>query len=402
MAIKASSVTLAVAAALVLLVGGCGGGDGDGSHSPGSLDSTFDPGTNLGDWVNRIVVQPDGKILAGGGQYETVNGSVTTPASGDLARLNENGSLDGSFSGWTGVNAKIESIALQGDGKILIGGQFTIVDGASRSRFARLNADGSLDSGFAVGTGTNGGVNAIVVNADGTIMIAGSFTTYAGSTAKYLARLSANGSLDATYHPTGTGFDGSVSYLAPAAGGGFFAAGSFLNYDGASRAKIAKLGAEGGLDGAFVPAALGSGGYTGIAPRPDGSLVVAGSFTTLGGLSRARIARLTATGTVDAAFDPGSGVEGNSSPAYGLTMQSDGKVLVGGYFNHYDGVAQYGTARINEDGSLDSAFATDPTWQNGVDTKLCFAIQADGKILMGGNFSVCGGKGRRYLARVWP
>jgi uncharacterized delta-60 repeat protein len=398
---KATALLIAIVAASVLGLSGCGDSGGS-SKTPGSLDSTFNPGTNLGDWVNRIVVQPDGKILAGGGQYETVSGSVTTPASGALARLNEDGSADGSFSGWTGVDAKIECIALQVDGKILIGGQFATVDGASRSRIARLNADGSLDSGFTVGTGANGGVNAIVVNADGTIMIAGSFTTYAGAVAKYLARLSAGGSLDATYHPTGAGFSGSVWYLAPAAGGGYFAAGSFSTYDGASRAKLAKLGADGSLDAAFVPASLDNGNYTGIAPRPDGSLVVAGSFTGIGGVSRPRIARLTASGAVDGTFDPGSGVEGNSSPAYGLTMQSDGKVLIGGYFNHYDGAVHYGTARIEEDGSLDDAFVTDKAWQSGVDTKLCFAIQGDGTILMGGNFSICGGKARRYMARVLP
>lgn len=140
----------------------------------GACDLTFDPGTGANSSVNAIAVQPDGKILIGGAFYK-YNGVVQYR----IARLNSDGSLDPAFDSGSGPVGWVYSMALQPDGKILIGGDFMSYDGTPRNRVARLNSDGSLDLSFNPGTGVAGtiqqyiGVSAIAVQPDGKILIGG-------------------------------------------------------------------------------------------------------------------------------------------------------------------------------------------------------------------------------------
>jgi uncharacterized delta-60 repeat protein len=97
------------------------------------LDASFNPGTGADHWVNSIALQPDGKILIGG-YFDTYNGTTRNR----IARLNTDGSLDASFNPGTGANDGVRSIALQPDGKILIGGLFTAYNGTGRNRVARI------------------------------------------------------------------------------------------------------------------------------------------------------------------------------------------------------------------------------------------------------------------------
>src|SRR5205814_1814819 len=111
------------------------------------------------------------------------------------------GDLDPSFNPGTGPNDYVQAVAVQSDGKTLIGGQFTSVNGTTRNRIARLNVDGGVDLTFDPGGGANGRVNAILVQPNGRILIGGSFITVDGTTRTNVARLNANGSLDASFDP---------------------------------------------------------------------------------------------------------------------------------------------------------------------------------------------------------
>ena len=142
--------------------------------SPGSNDPTFnvvDDGTNR-DGANYAVLalalQPDGKLLIGGG-FTAYNG---TPRN-HIARLNADGSLDASFNPGSGANFEVHALALQSDGKVLIGGTFTSYNGTPRNRIARLNADGSLDASFNPGTGADTSVRALALQPDGKLLIGG-------------------------------------------------------------------------------------------------------------------------------------------------------------------------------------------------------------------------------------
>jgi len=109
-------------------------------NADGSGDPTFNPGSGVATTAYAVAVQPDGKVLMGG--YNLIT------------RLKPDGSLDNSFDPGTGPDYLfVYDLALQSDGKVLIGGNFTTVNGTNRNRIARLNSDGSLDSGFDPGTG---------------------------------------------------------------------------------------------------------------------------------------------------------------------------------------------------------------------------------------------------------
>jgi len=117
-----------------------------------------------------------------------------------IARLNANGSLDSTFKPGTGPNnLSVSCVAVQADGKVLIGGAFTTVNGTNRSRMARLNANGGLDGSFSSGIGVNGAVSSVVVQPDGKVLIGGPFTFINGTNRYGSARLNADGSLDSTF-----------------------------------------------------------------------------------------------------------------------------------------------------------------------------------------------------------
>ncbi len=136
--------------------------------APGDLDPL--DADVVGEFVLTTAVQPDGKIIIGG-KFTSVLG---VPRS-NIARLNANGSIDMDFD--PKANGQVISVAVQGDGKIVLGGTFTTLqpNGAAtptaRQYVARVNADGSLDSGFDPKPGNT--VTSVVVQADGRIVLGG-------------------------------------------------------------------------------------------------------------------------------------------------------------------------------------------------------------------------------------
>jgi uncharacterized delta-60 repeat protein len=201
----------------------------------GALDLTFNVGTGASSWVSNIVLQPDGKIIIGGG-FTTYNGT----ARNYIARLNADGTLDSSFNPGAGANSTVYSIALQPDGKILIGGQFTTYYDTNRNGVARLNSDGTLDSSFNPGGGANGTVTSIALQPDGMIIIGGNFTTYNGTARNRIARLKADGTLDTIFNPgIGANFDINTTTIQP--DGMIVIGGNFTSYNGVTRNYLARL-----------------------------------------------------------------------------------------------------------------------------------------------------------------
>ena len=126
----------------------------------------------------------DGKILVAG-DFNHINQTERNR----IARLNPDGSVDATFNPGAGPNTGIRCLALQPDGKLLIGGVFTSVDGAARNRIARLKNDGSLDAAFDPGQGANEVVRWVTPQADGKVVMVGGFSRFAGSPCVRLARL---------------------------------------------------------------------------------------------------------------------------------------------------------------------------------------------------------------------
>src|SRR6185369_11981838 len=138
---------------------------------------TFDPGTGANNGVNVVALQSNGQIMVGG-----AFSAVSDISRNQIARLNANGSLDTEYDAGTGVNGLVRCAVVQPDGKVIVGGEFTSVNGISRIRVARLYASGFLDPSFNPGSGVTAGtfdptsVDSVTLQQDGKVIIGGNFS----------------------------------------------------------------------------------------------------------------------------------------------------------------------------------------------------------------------------------
>src|SRR6266513_494859 len=168
----------------------------------GTLDVSFNtdigPDLGLAVYVTVAAPQPDGRILVGG-KFATADGADRH----QLARLNSDGSLDPSFNPKGGPNAPPSIVLVLPDGKILIAGAFSIFDGVGRAGLARLNGDGTLDTSFDPGSGIGGDYvtpDTVAVQPDGKVLVGGRFTSFNGTTGiSGIVRLNPDGSVDNTF-----------------------------------------------------------------------------------------------------------------------------------------------------------------------------------------------------------
>lgn len=323
------------------------------------------------------------------------------------------GTLDAAFNPVVGSGTpRVDGTAVQPDGKIIIDGGFSTVHGQSRNRIARLNSDGTLESTatFDPGTGADLSVNCVAVQADGKILVGGPFTTFDGQPRNGLARLHANGAVEdtVTFNP-GTGPGGSsdpMKGIAVQPDGKIIIVGNFTSVNGQPRGGIARLNPDGTPESTatFNPGTGASGGgVASVVVQADGKIVIGGNFTTLNGQPRNRIARLHSDGSLEstATFNPGTGA---NVIVYCVALQEDGKILLGGAFSNVNGQARKGIARLNADGTVESAatfnVGTGTTGGSYFGRVHGMAVQANGKILIGGDFTAVNGQARKMIARL--
>jgi uncharacterized delta-60 repeat protein len=347
----------------------------------GALDLTFDPGSNTTNcFVNAIAIQSDQKMVIG--------------SSTCFKRLNANGSLDASFNVGVGFNGWVETISIQSDSKLIVGGSFSMYKGDTAHDIVRLNIDGDIDSTFNAGAGTVGGsIESSALQNDGKIVLGGSFYSVNGTPCNGIARLNSDGSYDNSFQ---SGYPGMVFAVALQADGKIIIGGSFTSYNGVSIYRLARINSNGTLDATFNTGtgALGSVSVSCIAIQTDGKIVFGGSFTNFDGVTRNRIARVNQDGTLDLSFDPGLGANDRVET---VAIQSSGKIVIGGAFTSYDGAQANRIVRLNTDGSLDTTFYTG----SGANSKIySSAIQSDDKIIIGGSFNLYDSIIRKYLARL--
>jgi uncharacterized delta-60 repeat protein len=336
--------------------------------------------------VGNLALQPDGKLLIGG-NFTTINGITRQ----NIARINPDGSLDQTFDPGSGTDNVVHAIMLQPDGKILIAGDFSLVNNVSRQGIARLNPDGSLDTSFDPGVGVAGSVWEAVLQPDGKVIVAGDFNVVAGKTRNYIARLQADGTLDSTFNAT-AGPDSWITGLDLQPDGSILIGGDFSGISGMPRFRVARLLGNGTLDQSFDPGSSANERVRELIVQPDGKVLVAGRFTGFNGAPYGRIVRLNTDGTLDTDFRPGSGANG---PVLGLRMQPDGKLLISGDFTTFNGHPCSYFARLLPNGSLDT------TWLGNADNTVWdLAVQPDGKIVIAGDFTMVKGAPRQSLARL--
>jgi uncharacterized delta-60 repeat protein len=260
-------------------------------NTDGTYDNTFTVGAGADGYVYTFAEQTsDSKIIISGNftHYAGV-------ARNRVARVNANGTIDATFNPGTGANKAIYSIAIQNDSKILLGGTFTTFNSLSNLRLIRLNANGSIDASFLTGTGitgttTNTAVYSIAVQNDGKILVGGLFSTYNGTSCNNLIRLNTDGTFDPTFS-SGTGTNAYVRSIEIQPTGKIIIVGAFTTYNGVAKARIVRLNTDGSIDNTFG----GTGANSSIlcsAMQTDGNMIIGGDFTAYSGTSRTRLARV--------------------------------------------------------------------------------------------------------------
>ncbi|KOV26176.1 hypothetical protein ADK60_21620 [Streptomyces sp. XY431] len=375
--------------------------------APGDLDPAFGTGgrttTDFGggaDEARGVVVQADGRIVVAG--YAGAGDDFA------LARYNADGSLDTGFgtggkvtTDFAGGSDEARGLALQADGRIVAVGRSEVPEGGvGWFSVARYNTDGSLDTGFGTGGkvtvdfGTGGADDAFgaAVQGDGRIVVAG---LTGGDFA--LARLNADGSLDSGFDTDGkviTDFDDGADAaraVAVQSDGKIVAAGytgsGAGNYDFA----LARYTPSGAPDTGFssdgkVATTFGGVEFAhAVALQPDGKIVAAG-YTG----NDFALARYNSAGNLDGGFDTDGKVTtdfGGGEIAYGVAVQSGGAIVAVGS-TASGGASDFALARYTPSGALDTGFSGDgrttTDFGGGFDQALGTAVQADGRILAAG------------------
>ena len=365
----------------------------------GTNDPTLPVTTGVTDFAPQVYAvypQSDGKIIVGG-LFSSVNGESHY----NLVRLNSDGSTDSSFLTTNGASRSVRAFVRQSTGKLLVVGNFFAIDGIAKSCAARLNPDGSLDASFDPGFGPSfNSLNAAAVDATDNVYIGGSFATFDTFTCNNIVKLAPNGAVDTTFNP-GVGANNPIFAVAPpTASAGVVIGGSFTSYKGATANRIARLNATtGALDTAFTTA--GGTGFNGsvraLLLRSDNRYYAAGSFGAYNGTGRGRLARINSDGSLDTTF---------ANPVLTAIarclVEQNTKVDVGGTF----------TAPMNHLARFTSTGVIDSTLNSGAGLTTAglvtaalpeldtLAVQPDGKLLIGGLFTTYQGITRYSLARL--
>jgi uncharacterized delta-60 repeat protein len=385
--------------------------------SDGTEDINFynNLGSGFNGKVKVIKVQPDGKILVGG-EFTSFNGNTRK----GIVRLLENGTEDTAFYNnlGSGFNSTVFDIAIQPDGKILVGGEFEQFKGITRNHLVRLNSNGTEDTAFYnnLGSGFFSTVFAIEVQSDNKIIALGNFSSLNGNSRKGIVRLLENGTEDIVFYNNFVSKVDNLLFknLTIQPDGKIIIVGSSgMSISGGFRNCIFRLNSSGLEDTAFYQN-IGSGcpndsssasgqpyfvanqSFHSVKVQPDGKILAGGSFTDFNGNKIFSLIRFNIDGTLDYSFSPNTNNNYYNifTPlVYDIDLQSNNEILVGGSFDDSYGSFYKYLVRLSQSGNQSLLF-------NGFDNSILdIAIQPDGKILVGGEFTSFNGNTRNYLTR---
>ncbi|MFD0862530.1 T9SS type A sorting domain-containing protein [Sungkyunkwania multivorans] len=308
------------------------------------------------------------------------------------------GTLDTAFDIGSGASSNVESIAIQPDGKIIIAGSFTSYNGTSINRLARLHPDGSLDNSFNIGSGPSGIVYKVKVLPNGKIFIAGSISRYNDQDCDFIVKLNSDGSRDTSFTVVHNSNQSSPAYdfhVLP--DGKVLLAGILNDFAESGTRTLVRLNADGSHDTTFN---LGGAGFeaniAGVTPyiktidvQSDGKILVGGFFFRYNGVNSRYIARIDQDGSLDTTFQNGNTTfSGPSNEITAITVLDNDKILVGGENSSYNGDSVKNLMRLNADGTLDNAFSVLDAYNNyavGISSPSQIAVASNGNIVVVGS-----------------
>ncbi len=376
------------------------------------IDTSFNIGSGPnGDVTGALRLADDTLIVVGA--FTSFNGV----ACNRIVHLLGDGSVDTSFGTGqgTGANAPILSIGTLQNGQIYVTGAFTTYNGQPRAGLAAITTGGALGSGFAgfspaMSASTTVAVNDLVAQPDGKIVIGGDFNWFGGVWSPNVARLLPEGGVDATF-AAGLGPDGAVHDVALRADGKIYAGGDFGGVDTRPPGGLARFSAAGALDTVFKPvitrADFSPAPVYAVLPLNGDKVLVGGHVRKISTFDRGPVARLNADGSLDGLFNPQITITNGTSLAVHALAQDQGKYYVGGYVT-YESLARGFFTRVTDTGALDATFTPTTPSPNVVvvnSTVREIAVQPDHKVMFCGDFleiidgSIFNRPQRRGLAR---
>ena len=332
-----------------------------------------------------ISIQDDDKIILGGNMW-VYNGDSCS----GLIRLHPDGELDTTFQIWGGNSVK--DTYIQNDGKILV---------ATGTSLNRLNSDGSVDATFTPSTYTQGEIETIEVQSNGRILVGGTFIQVNGTLTYHLVRLHSSGAVDPSFTSPlmdNVTFQKGVNKIRILNDQSIMIGGTF-----GCCPPILKLNGNGTINNSFY---FNSSAYIihDFVQLDDGDIVVGGVWSSFGGHRTYFIHRRNADGSYDSNFNdltgPSSGF--TSQIVQSLNLVSNEHIVVGGFFPPVNGINR-SCFLIDKDGNRDATFDANEefTGTGGLTEVYETGLQSDGKLIISGRFINIGSYVRNNIARLF-
>jgi uncharacterized delta-60 repeat protein len=371
------------------------------AETPGTLDPTFDTGVPIVSStiaVSSVMFTSTGRLWTGGSYTTRLNDAAAgstaanrlTTYSGNPLRFSTTGDIP---------NGTVNVLLPLANGQVLAGGTFTAAGGnpgTGTKYLARFHADGTFDNTFiAPATTGTGAVTALAEDpVTQKIYVAGTFVDWGGDQARdYIVRLNSDGTLDGTFSSAAMMSNAQLTSLALAPDGKLYAGGSFFGVNIAgnsnfSYVNLVRLGTDGAVDTTFPVTNTLVANVVALKTLPDGRLYVASN----NGNNPQQLQRLLPNATVDPSF----ALTGNATNIATIALQPDGKILVGGNFTTFAGVSTPGKlVRLLNNGAIDPGITY---VQPGTDTgRNVVSLAVAGNLLYVAQFRGSGGGVRRYF-----
>jgi uncharacterized delta-60 repeat protein len=350
-------------------------------NEDGTIDKSFQLPEGFSGWVNAVLIQPDQKILVGGTFLRTSNNQLK-----NLIRFNSDGTLDESFDLYSNFQGTINSLTIQPDGKILAAGKFNSLGSGLFSCIVRLNHDGSLDSSFSTAIAYDNTIYSTALQDDGKIIVGGSFTRVQGAQSSGIARLEVNGARDLTFN-VGAGFDNQVTCVVVRRGY-VYAGGLFGRYKGTLVHALARLKADGSLDLSF-PSVFPNlvYGVSAVVFQSDGRLLAFGGDEFVEPDYFNSAVRINLDDTIDTTFNSGPTVIGK---IYSAAVNYSDEIITVGIIPRFDNYRRKSgnIVKLKSNGDPDTLF-NKPTGFDGICTSVL--VDKNNSIIASGNFKTYNG-----------
>lgn len=356
------------------------------TSAPGDLDPNFNPNVTgpsasslSTPYVVGSAIQPDGKILISGGNFDKVQGVTRN----NIARLGADGVPDPDFN--PNATGPIVCLAVLENGRIVVGGSFSAIGGATRDRLAMIESNGAVVPDF--NPAPNGAVACLTVQPDGMLLVGGSFSRLGTLDRRMIARIHANGTVDQDFNSGDS--SGYLYASAVQSDGKIVVVGGISKVDGVARSNIARLLPNGRLDTGFTSST--NGDIRAVQIQPDGGILIGGQFTEVNGQARPRIARLQPNGTLDTSFAPNA-----TQIVTSISLQADSKIVFSEALLSTSATTFSRIARVHSTGEEDDSFLN-PGPSQVVST---ISAQRDGALVLGGRFTTIGATTRNRCAKL--